>query len=60
MIMFAQYVQGNTFGQVVKMAEAVTDLAKKCTEVDRDNPNCWKPLVSKLVLLMWHRFSEVT
>lgn len=56
MIMFAQYVQGNTFGQVVKMAEAVTDLAKKCTEVDRDNPNCRKPLVSKLVLLMWHRF----
>ncbi|NP_001383504.2 alpha-fetoprotein isoform 1 precursor [Gallus gallus] len=44
MIMFAQYVQGNTFGQVVKMAEAVTDLAKKCTEVDRDNPNCRKPL----------------
>ncbi|XP_042668778.1 alpha-fetoprotein-like [Centrocercus urophasianus] len=44
MIMFAQYVQGNTFGQVVKMAEAVTDFAKRCTDVDRDNPNCQKPL----------------
>ncbi|XP_031452827.1 alpha-fetoprotein-like [Phasianus colchicus] len=44
MIMFAQYVQGSTFGQVVKMAEAVTDFAKRCTDVDRDNPNCQKPL----------------
>ncbi|XP_032300254.1 alpha-fetoprotein [Coturnix japonica] len=44
MIMFAQYVQGNTFGQVVKMAEAVTDFAKRCTDTDRDNPNCQKPL----------------
>ncbi|XP_072192013.1 alpha-fetoprotein-like [Excalfactoria chinensis] len=44
MIMFAQYVQGNTFGQVVKMAEAVTDFAKRCTDVDRDNPNCQQPL----------------
>lgn len=58
--MFAQYVQGNTFGQVVKMAEAVTDFAKRCTDVDRDNPNCQKPLVSKLVLLMQYRFSEMT
>ncbi|OXB69685.1 UNVERIFIED_CONTAM: hypothetical protein H355_004768, partial [Colinus virginianus] len=44
MIMFAQYVQGSTFGQVVKMAEAVTDLAKRCTDAERDNPNCQKPL----------------
>ncbi|NXC47516.1 FETA protein, partial [Penelope pileata] len=46
MVMFAQYVQGITFGKVVKMAEDVTDLAKRCTAADRDNPNCLKPLDS--------------
>ncbi|XP_065592858.1 alpha-fetoprotein-like [Cyrtonyx montezumae] len=44
MIMFAQYMQGSTFGQVVKMAEAVTDLAKRCIDGERNDPNCQKPL----------------
>uniref|UniRef100_A0A8C0F6Y5 Albumin domain-containing protein n=1 Tax=Bubo bubo TaxID=30461 RepID=A0A8C0F6Y5_BUBBB len=44
MIMFAQYVQGGTFGKAVKMAEDVTDLAKRCAAAARDNPDCLKPL----------------
>ncbi|KFZ60890.1 Alpha-fetoprotein, partial [Podiceps cristatus] len=43
-IMFAQYVQGSTFSKVVKMAEDVTDLAKRCAAADRDNLDCLKPL----------------
>uniref|UniRef100_A0A8B9U2Y4 Albumin domain-containing protein n=1 Tax=Anas zonorhyncha TaxID=75864 RepID=A0A8B9U2Y4_9AVES len=44
MIMFAQYVQGSTFTKAVKMAETVTDLAKRCAAADGDNPDCLKPL----------------
>ncbi|KAM7113027.1 alpha-fetoprotein-like isoform 2-T3 [Ciconia maguari] len=44
MIMFAQYVQGGTFGRAVKMAEDVTDLAKRCAAAAGDNPDCLKPL----------------
>ncbi|XP_074761444.1 alpha-fetoprotein-like [Athene noctua] len=44
MIMFAQYVQGGTFGKAVKMAEDVTDLAKRCAAAARDDPDCLKPL----------------
>ncbi|NWU65512.1 FETA protein, partial [Pterocles burchelli] len=44
LIMFAQYVQGGTFGKAVQMAEAVTDLARRCAAADRDNPDCLKPL----------------
>ncbi|NXI64847.1 FETA protein, partial [Anseranas semipalmata] len=44
MIMFAQYVQGSTFAKAVKMAEDVTDLAKRCAAADKDNPDCLKPL----------------
>ncbi|KAF1633130.1 Alpha-fetoprotein, partial [Eudyptes filholi] len=44
MIMFAQHVQGGTFGKAVKMAEDVTDLAKKCAAAARGNPDCLKPL----------------
>ncbi|XP_074946059.1 alpha-fetoprotein-like [Phalacrocorax aristotelis] len=44
MIMFAQYVQGGTFGKAVKMAEAVTDLARSCAAAARDSPECLKPL----------------
>lgn len=57
--MFAQYVQGSTFTKAVKMAEAVTDLAKRCA-ADGDNPDCLKPLVSLSILLIWHRLSKVT
>ncbi|NXL58480.1 FETA protein, partial [Chordeiles acutipennis] len=44
MIMFAQYVQGGTFGKAVQMAEDVTALAKRCAAAARDNPDCLKPL----------------
>ncbi|KAM6120289.1 alpha-fetoprotein-like [Pterocles gutturalis] len=44
LIMFAQYVQGGTFGKAVQMAEDVTDLARRCAAADRDNPDCLKPL----------------
>ncbi|NXW64769.1 FETA protein, partial [Eurystomus gularis] len=44
MIMFAQYVQGGTFGQVVKMAEEVTELAKRCAAAARASPDCLQPL----------------
>ncbi|KFW11187.1 Alpha-fetoprotein, partial [Eurypyga helias] len=44
MIMFAQYVQGGTFGKAVKMVEDVTDLAKRCAAAARDSPDCLKPL----------------
>lgn len=60
MIMFAQYVQGSTFTKAVKMAETVTDLAKRCAAADGDNPDCLKPLVSLSILLIWHRLSNVT
>ncbi|NXG61429.1 FETA protein, partial [Hemiprocne comata] len=47
-IMFAQYVQGATFGQTVKMAEDVTALARSCAAAAaaaaRDSPDCLKPL----------------
>ncbi|NXO53350.1 FETA protein, partial [Aramus guarauna] len=44
-IMFAQYVQGGTLGKAVEMAEAVTDLAKRCAAAAaRDSPDCRKPL----------------
>lgn len=57
--MFAQYVQGGTFGTAVKMAEDVTDLAKRCAAAAKDNPDCLKPLVSTFTLLIWQLFSEV-
>ncbi|NXG35259.1 FETA protein, partial [Dromaius novaehollandiae] len=44
MIMFAQYVQEGTFGKAVKMAEDVTDLAKRCAAAGKDNQDCLKPL----------------
>ncbi|NXQ85446.1 FETA protein, partial [Nyctibius grandis] len=44
MIMFAQYVQGGTFGRAVEMAEEVTALARRCAAAGRDNPGCLKPL----------------
>ncbi|XP_057267614.1 alpha-fetoprotein-like [Pezoporus wallicus] len=45
LVMFAQYVQGGTFGRAVKMAEDVTDLAERCAAAAaRDNPDCLKPL----------------
>ncbi|XP_071600293.1 alpha-fetoprotein-like isoform X2 [Heliangelus exortis] len=44
MVMFAQYVQGGTFGKTLQMAEDVTALAKKCAAATRDNPDCLKPL----------------
>ncbi|NWX01105.1 FETA protein, partial [Caloenas nicobarica] len=44
MIMFAQYVQGGTFGKAVKMAEDITDLAKRCAAANRDNTDCLEPL----------------
>ncbi|XP_040411369.1 LOW QUALITY PROTEIN: alpha-fetoprotein [Cygnus olor] len=56
MIMFAQYVQGSTFTKAVKMAEAVTDLAKRCAAADGDNPDCLKPL--KQGSECWFKFSE--
>ncbi|KFQ32778.1 Alpha-fetoprotein, partial [Mesitornis unicolor] len=43
-IMFAQYVQGGTFGRAVKMAEDVTALAKSCAAADSASPDCLKPL----------------
>ncbi|XP_051475609.1 alpha-fetoprotein-like isoform X2 [Apus apus] len=47
-IMFAQYVQGGTFGQTVKMAEDVTALAKGCAAAApaaaSDSPDCLQPL----------------
>ena len=60
MIMFAQYVQGGTFGKAVKMAEEVTALAKRCAAAARDNPDCLKPLVSTFMLATWQTFSEAT
>lgn len=60
MIMFAQYVQGSTFVKAVKMAEDVTDLAKRCAAAARDNPDCLKPLVSTFMLLMWQTFLDTT
>ncbi|XP_035751846.1 alpha-fetoprotein [Egretta garzetta] len=44
MIMFAQYAQGGTFGKAVKMAEDVTDLARRCAAAAGDDPDCLKPL----------------
>ncbi|NXX50002.1 FETA protein, partial [Tricholaema leucomelas] len=44
MVMFAQYVQGGSFGKVLKMAEDVTALARSCAAGTRDNPECLKPL----------------
>uniref|UniRef100_A0A8C3J6U1 Albumin domain-containing protein n=1 Tax=Calidris pygmaea TaxID=425635 RepID=A0A8C3J6U1_9CHAR len=46
MIMFAQYVQGGTFGRAVRMAEDVTDLARRCAAATGDHPDCLKPLDS--------------
>ncbi|XP_068021861.1 alpha-fetoprotein-like [Melanerpes formicivorus] len=43
-VMFAQYVQGGSFGQAVRMAEEVTALARSCAAGARDNPECLKPL----------------
>ncbi|NXI38377.1 FETA protein, partial [Galbula dea] len=43
-IMFAQYLQGGTFGRAVKMAGEVTDLAKRCAAAGRDDPACQEPL----------------
>lgn len=61
LVMFAQYMQGGTFGRAVKMAEDVTDLAKRCAAAAaRDNTDCLKPLVSTFTLLIWQLFSEVT
>lgn len=58
--MFAQYAQEGTFDKAVKMAEDVTDLAKRCAAAARANPDCLKPLVSTFMLLTWQTFSEVT
>ncbi|KAK2541719.1 hypothetical protein Q9233_000625 [Columba guinea] len=44
MIMFAQYLRGGTFGKAVKMAEDITDLAKRCAAANRDNTDCLEPL----------------
>ncbi|NXH21448.1 FETA protein, partial [Bucco capensis] len=45
LVMFAQYVQGGTFGQAVRMAAEVTALAKRCAAAaTRDNLDCQKPL----------------
>ncbi|NXS96147.1 FETA protein, partial [Jacana jacana] len=43
-IMFAQYVPGGTFGRAVRMAEDVTDLARRCAAATGDHPDCLKPL----------------
>lgn len=59
MIMFAQYAQGGTFGKAVKMAEDVTDLARRCAAAAGDDPDCLKPLVSTSVLPAWQTFSVV-
>ncbi|XP_074004005.1 alpha-fetoprotein-like [Numenius arquata] len=45
-IMFAQYVQGGTFGRAVRMAEDVTDLARRCAAATGAHPDCLKPLDS--------------
>lgn len=60
MIVFAQYMRGGTFGKAVKMAEGITDIAKRCAAANRDNIDCLEPLVSTLVLLLWQIFSEMT
>lgn len=60
MIMFAQYMRGGTFGKAVKMAEDITDLAKRCAAANRDNTDCLEPLVSTFMLLLWQSFSEMT
>ncbi|NXP78851.1 FETA protein, partial [Ramphastos sulfuratus] len=44
LVTFAQYVQGGSFGTVLKMAEDVTALARSCAAGARDNPECLKPL----------------
>ncbi|NWI70631.1 FETA protein, partial [Todus mexicanus] len=44
MVMFAQYVQGGTFGTAVRMAEDVTELARRCAAAPTDNPDCLQPL----------------
>ena len=58
--MFAQYVQGGTFGKAAKMAEDVTDLGKRCAAAARDSPDCLKPLVSTCMLLRWQTFPDGT
>lgn len=58
LVMFAQYMQGSTFGKAVRMTEDVTDLAKRCAAAARDNPDCLKPLVSTFTLLIGNCFQK--
>ncbi|KAK2542897.1 hypothetical protein Q9966_003512 [Columba livia] len=49
MIVFAQYMRGGTFGKAVKMAEGITDIAKRCAAANRDNIDCLEPLAPKVL-----------
>ncbi|NXG77673.1 FETA protein, partial [Baryphthengus martii] len=43
-VMFARYAHGGTFGKAAKMAEDVTELARRCAATAGDGPDCLRPL----------------